>query len=254
MPVGFETRHVAVKLLCCPPVAVERLCARRSLANGEVEVWKFASGSEQGFLHDLKCLLSDDELRRAARFRFQKDRHRFVASRGILRSLLAGYLGRSPRSMEFHYSDTGKPLLPATSDLHFNVAHSGELIVWAFAQGRRVGIDVEEIRIDFPTQEIAERFFSASERSTLRMLAPNHRPQAFFRCWTRKEAFVKATGDGLSLPLDQFDVTLAPGQPAELVQTRPDYQEAERWTMHNLDVHPNYAAALVTERQVFSER
>src|SRR5215471_11712420 len=132
MPVVFETRDVAVKLQCYPPVAIERLCARRSLSTDEVEVWKFSSGGEQGFLHDLKRLLSDDELRRAACFRFQKDRDRFIASRGILRSLLARYLERIPRSMEFHYSDKGKPLLPATSDLHFNVAHSGKLIVWAF--------------------------------------------------------------------------------------------------------------------------
>lgn len=245
-----ESRNAAVKLLSWPSAATER--PRLTLPDHEVHVWQFCSATQDSGL-DGQELLSQDERQRAARFHFSEDRERFIASRGILRTLLGTYLERESASLRFQYWDKGKPWLPKAPDLHFNVAHSGEIIVWAFARDRRVGIDVEEIRTDFSTQEIAERFFSSSERRALGALASSQRHRAFFQCWTRKEAFLKATGDGLSLPLDQFDVTLAPSQPAQLLQTRPDHKEAERWTMHNLDLHPNYAAALVVERQVFPE-
>ena len=250
MPV-CESRDAAVNLLNWSSDFVQTNA--RTLPHDEIHVWQLCE-VEQHSLDSLKDLLSQDELERAARFRFSKDRDRFIASRGVLRTLLAAYLGCDPGSLHFQYSEKGKPQLPAAPDLQFNVAHSGEIIVWAFARKRRVGIDVEEIRTDFSTPEIAERFFSKSERQALRSLPTTQRHLAFFRCWTRKEAFVKATGDGLSLPLDQFDVTLAPGQPAQLLQTRPDHRDAERWTMHNLDLHPNYAAALVIERHASPER
>ena len=252
MPV-CETRDVTVRMLACPSTTQE-LCQQRTLGDEDVQVWTLNETVQQDLLHHLKQFLSPDELERAARFRFPVDQERFVVSRGILRCLLAGYLATEPNSFHFEYSDKGKPYLSSASELQFNVAHSGAVVLWAFARGRRLGIDVEEIRSDFSTQDIAERFFSAAERQALRTLPTKRRHQAFFQCWTRKEAFVKATGDGLSLPLDQFDVTLAPGQPAHLIATRPDANEVRRWSMHNLHVHPNYAAALVVERSAASER
>lgn len=253
MPV-CETHDIAIKVMACPSGIVENLGRQLNLGDGEVQVWKLCGAIERNVAGDLERLLSADELQRAARFRFPGDRQRFIASRGILRCLLAGYLASDPSSLRLQYSDKGKPYLAASLALQFNVAHSGEVILWAFAWQRRVGIDVEEVRTDFSTHDIAERFFSSVERQSLRALPASRRHQAFFQCWTRKEAFVKATGDGLSLPLDQFDVTLAPGQPARLIATRPDAGESRRWSMHNLEVHPNCAAALVLERAVSPER
>lgn len=248
-----ETHDIAIKMLSCPAATVEVLRQRRNICDDEVQVWKLCEATEQNIQRDLKGLLSADELARAASFRFQEDRDRFVASRGILRILIGSYLECEPGQLHFRYSEKGKPQLPSAPELRFNVAHSGGVIVWAFARGRRVGIDVEEIRTDFSTQEIAERFFSPVERQALRALPSSRRHEAFFQCWTRKEAFVKATGDGLSLPLDQFDVALVPGKRAQLITTRPDAKESRRWSMHHLDVHPNYAAALVIERLGFPE-
>ncbi|HEY1262847.1 MAG TPA: 4'-phosphopantetheinyl transferase superfamily protein, partial [Terriglobales bacterium] len=117
-----------------------------------------------------------------------------------------------------------------------------------FVRGHRLGVDVEEIRTDFASAEVAERFFSISERTCLQELSAAEQHEAFFRCWTRKEAYIKATGDGLSLPLDQFDVSLSAQAPAQLLRTRPDAAEAARWLMRDLDVGSGYAAALVMER------
>ena len=133
--------------------------------------------------------------------------------------------------------------------LDFNLSHSAGIVLLAFARRRRIGIDIEAVRRDFSTTEIAERFFSPAERTALRQLPHGQRHQAFFRCWTRKEAFIKALGEGLSHPLDQFDVNLAPGEPAVLLATRPDATEAGRWALWNVPTAGNYAAALAIERK-----
>lgn len=246
---------IKVKIRPCPIGSLQKLTSE-ALPDGEVHIWNLSTPLQQVVLDQLSGLLSPDELQRAARFRFPRDANQFISSRGLLRTLLASYLARDPRSLRFHYSEKGKPELPSalSAGLCFNVAHSGDIILWAFTRSRRLGVDVEQVRKDFSTAEIAERFFSVGERAQLRALPAVRRHEAFFQCWTRKEAYLKATGDGLSLPLDQFDVTLAPGQPAHLLQTRPDPAEAERWLMRSLDVGPDYAAALVVERQNPSER
>ena len=169
----------------------------------------------------------------------------------MLRILLGAYFDANPSSLEFTYSEKGKPHVshrPGQLDLRFNVAHSGDVILLAFTEGRRLGIDVEQVRPDFATDDIAERFFSGAERKCLRNLPATQRHDAFFRCWTRKEAYLKATGDGLSMPLDQFDVSLAPGEPARLIETRPDPAEANRWELQDLPVPSGYAGALVIEK------
>src|SRR5208283_6416 len=138
----------------------------------------------------------------------------------------------------------------ASSDtLDFNVSHTAGLALLAFARGRKIGIDVERIRRDFGTAEIAERFFSKAERAALRELPQEQRHEAFFRCWTRKEAFIKALGEGLSHPLDQFDVSLAPGQPAALLAARPHAEEVTRWSLWDLQVPGDYSAALAAESE-----
>ena len=187
--------------------------------------------------------LAEDERTRANRFHFDKHRRHFVAGRGFLRALLARYLGTMPEEVRFAYGPYGKPVLDGEhreSSLRFNASHSGDWAAYAFVQDHEIGVDVEHIKADFEAEGIAERFFSALEVQTLYALADEEKPAAFFRCWTRKEAYIKAIGSGLSHPLDSFDVTFAPGEPAAL-------SRAEGWTLFDLDVAPEYAAALAVE-------
>jgi 4'-phosphopantetheinyl transferase len=220
------------------------------LSSAEIHVWRLDIGKAPTDPADVEGLLSQDELARAQRFRLALDRKNFILSRGVLRRLLGNYLAVEPRELRFVYSEFGRPLLEGSNsgnELHFNVSHSGDMILWAFSHKRRIGVDVERVRRDFSTLEISERFFSPAERAVLRQLPTKTRYESFFRCWTRKEAFIKALGEGLSHPLDQFDVTLAPGDPAKLLATRPIANDAKCWQMWDIAVPSGYAAALIAQ-------
>ena len=224
--------------------------ATPTLAHDDIHVWRQSLALGPSDVESFCSLLSPDELERAGRFRFDTDRSDFIVSRGTLRTLLGSYLGVPPQELRFAYSEFGRPSLVARTPsnmLDFNVSHSSGVVLLAFALGRKIGIDVEKVRQDFGTAEIAERFFSMAERAALRKLPPEQRHEAFFRCWTRKEAFIKALGEGLSHPLDQFDVSLAPGEPAAILATRPDGEEVRRWLLWNVQVPGDYAAALAAE-------
>jgi 4'-phosphopantetheinyl transferase len=194
-------------------------------------------------------LLSPEELQRAARFRRGSPRSDFILTRGALRSLTGSYLGIEPQRVSFRYSEYGKPLLDAPFDLgpfdlRFNVSHTDGLALLAFVRTRDIGVDVEKIKAATDAKKLAERFFSDRERSFLENLSGEELHAAFFRCWTRKEAYVKARGEGLSLPLHQFDVSVAEDEPQALLATRPDPSEADRWVLRDLPTSPGYAAAL----------
>jgi 4'-phosphopantetheinyl transferase len=195
-------------------------------------------------------MLSADELARAERFRFRKDADRYTVARGLLRTILGQYLCRPPEQLRFRYGAMGKPELAADGgafDPRFNLAHSRDLAVYAVTRGRRVGIDIEYIRAERADLRIAERFFSTREIAQLRALPLHAQREAFFACWTRKEAYLKAKGDGLALGLDRFDVSLAPGEPAALLATRDDASEAGRWSLCDLFPRAGYASALAVE-------
>ncbi|MGA2604135.1 MAG: 4'-phosphopantetheinyl transferase superfamily protein [Verrucomicrobiia bacterium] len=220
------------------------------LGDDEIHVWRATLDQTpsqiQGFLHNLAA----DEQAKAERFYFERDREHFIAARGVLRAILGGYLNRAPESLSFCYSSHGKPALAGESDgepIRFNVSHSYGVALYAITRGREVGIDLERIRFDLAVAEIAERFFSRREVAMLRTLPTEAQRQAFFRCWTRKEAYIKARGEGLSLPLDQFDVSLAPGEPAAVLGTQRDPSEAARWSLQELTLAPGYVAALAVE-------
>ena len=216
----------------------------------EVHVWRATLDWSAEAIADLEPILAPDERERMRRFHFERDRRCHLVARGLLRTLLGRYLGMAPGQLRFDYSPFGKPSLAADlvqSPLQFNVSHAGELVLIAVAAGRTLGIDVEHIRTDIAVGEIAARFFSANERNALATLAGDLQHHAFFDCWTRKEAYIKAIGDGLSLPLDQFDVSFLPGEPARLLATRPDPAEAGRWCLQGLDVADGYKAALAVE-------
>jgi 4'-phosphopantetheinyl transferase len=224
-----------------------------SLPDGEVHVWRASLDLSASRVLRLRRALTADELRRVARFHFQEGRDRFIVARGLLRTILGRYLGLEPGRLRFSYGPFGRPALvppsglPGQWALDFNLSHSGDLALFAFARGRKVGVDVERISGDLDWEPMAERFFSPRESAVLRALPPGVRREAFFTCWTRKEAFVKARGEGLSLPLDRFDVSVVPGEPAALLATQDDSEEASRWTLRDLSPGPGYAAALVAE-------
>ena len=215
----------------------------RRLTNDHVHVWTLAL-DDRALREPVHELLSADERERWLRFRFEKHRAQFALTRATLRRLLASYLSVSPREISFCYSSHGKPGLKESA-LDFNVAHTEGMAVFAFTRGRRIGVDIERIRADFWVDEVAERFFSHVERAALRDLPLDKRHAAFFRIWTRKEAYVKARGEGLSHPLDQFDVSL--NDDAQLAATRQDASEAQRWRLENLIVGPEFAAAVAVE-------
>jgi 4'-phosphopantetheinyl transferase len=180
----------------------------------------------------------------------ERDREHFIVARGVLRAILGRYLNRVPECLSFSYGARGKPALAGESDtdaIRFSVSHSHGVALYAFTRGREVGIDLERIRCDLAAVEIAERFFSRREVAMLRSLPTAVQHQAFFRCWTRKEAYIKAKGEGLSLPLDQFDVSLAPEEPAAVLGAQRDPSEASRWSLQDLAPAPGYAAALAAE-------
>lgn len=212
---------------------------------GDVHVWRIALDRDDVEVVELERPLSDDERARAARFVFDKDRRRFIAARGSLRVLLSRYTGRRPETIEFCYGPQGKPFLADPSDLRFNLSHSGRFAVFACVRNREIGIDVERERPEVEFEEIAARFFSSPEQAALQALPREQRRQAFFTCWSRKEAYIKALGGGLSVPLDRFDMTLAPGQPAQLIVDRGDSAAAAAWTVYDIRPDEGYAGAAV---------
>lgn len=220
-----------------------------SLDAKDVHIWRASLEQSSTTVESLRQLLSPDEQSRADRFHFEKDRRHFTTARGYLRTLLGSYLGLAPREIRFSYTEYGKPALATDLDqrLNFNLAHSGGLALYAFTRIGEVGIDLEYIRPEFTGDDIARRYFSPGEVASLNQLPETSRHQAFFDCWTRKEAFIKAKGLGLSLGLNQFDVTLDPEQPAALLQTRWDETEAARWSLRAIAAGPEYAAAVALQ-------
>jgi 4'-phosphopantetheinyl transferase len=198
------------------------------------------------------ALLSDAERQRAARFAFERDRRRFTVARARLRQLLGARLGVQPDSVELTYGAHGKPALArrfADSGLRFNVSHAEDIAVYAFSLGREIGIDVETVRMIRDADDIAARFFSRRENEDYLALDSRDKPLGFFNCWTRKEAFIKALGDGLYHPLDRFDVSLAPGEPAEILRVESTSGDDCGWRMEGFSPAPGFVAAIVSERR-----
>jgi 4'-phosphopantetheinyl transferase len=220
------------------------------LPGDEVHVWRSALDLETSYLLKLQQTLATDERARADRFKFRSDRERFMAGRGVLRTILSSYLDRKPSELRVGYGPYGKPELVAEGPdepLSFNVSHSDGLALYAVTRGRRIGIDVEGLRRDLANEQIAERFFSPGEVQMLRSLPGDQRTEAFFACWTRKEAYLKARGEGLAFRLDHFDVSLAPGRPAALLRVEGALEEPLRWSLRELSPAPGYVAAVAVD-------
>jgi 4'-phosphopantetheinyl transferase len=199
----------------------------------DIHVWSLSLDAHLGMYAELGGVLSFDERERALRFHRELDRRRYVIGRGVVRTVLGRYTCSTPRALVFRYNEFGKPFLEDGA-VAFNVSHSGGRMLIGLSPGFEIGVDVEQMRGDPLTDRVPERFFSPREVSDLKALAAPLRSAAFFRCWTRKEAFLKGHGEGLSLPLADFDVTLTPGEPAALLHTAWAPDEAKEWRLHDL--------------------
>ena len=220
------------------------------LASNAVHVWRASLHVSTSYLNTLEGTLTADERARAERFYFQKHRERFIAGRGLLRNILSRYLDKAPDQLRFCYNSYGKPSLTketGAEELSFNLSHSHEMALYAVTRRREIGIDIEYFRPDVEAEKLAERFFSPREAAVLRALPEHLRKEGFFNCWTRKEAYIKAEGEGMSIPLSAFDVSLTPGEPVALLRGQKHPQETSRWSLQALNPAPGYAAALAVK-------
>jgi 4'-phosphopantetheinyl transferase len=214
------------------------------LAGRVIDIWVLPNRASDAACAEFERVLAPDEKARAERFRFDRLRKSFITTRGALRFLLARYVGRLPGNIEFHYGAKGKPALDSAIEIGFNTTHSGDLAAFAFTGGCPIGIDLEHIHPLSEMQNIAVRFFCREEAAELAALPAEEQQAAFFRCWTRKEAYIKAIGDGLSAPLNNFRVTLRRGEPAQFIHIAHDIAAAKAWSLHDLGLTVGYAGAL----------
>jgi 4'-phosphopantetheinyl transferase len=231
-----------------------RPAAGLELPPGEIHLWAVSLDPRPEVGERLAQSLAADEWQRAWRFRFERHRRRYQVGRGALRALLGGYLGLSPGEVQFSYGPRGKPFLAgpaaetaAAERLFFNLSNSHELALVGFLRAAEIGVDVEHLKPMTDLEQIAERFFSESERVALRQLPQHLKCEGFFNCWTRKEAYLKAVGEGLAAPLDSFDVTLLPGEAPRMLTLQGDPERAARWFFQCFQPADGYIGALAVE-------
>jgi 4'-phosphopantetheinyl transferase len=229
-----------------PPPPVSEV----ALTGCDVFVWTIGLAEHASCAASAWPLLGAEERSSADRFHRASDRDRYIAAHGALRAILARYVDDDPGRLRFDVAPRGKPALrrePGWPDLRFNLSHSGDIAVCAVAFGREVGIDIERIDPDRAGMTIAERFFSPDEVARLRRLSEADQARGFLNCWTRKEAYIKGLGEGLRHPLAEFDVSLAPGEPAALLRSRRVPTDVGRWSLHELAVPSGYVGALAVD-------
>ncbi len=230
---------------------------RTTLPAGEVHLWNARLDRMVSSGRNLERTLSSDEKARANRFRFERDRARYMTGRGILRALLGMYLDVEPEAVEFGHERERKPALSGRfgrDPIRFNMSRSGDLALYAFARDRELGVDVERIDPLPEMDRIVEGFFTPREIREYRQIPPGERTDAFFRCWTRKEAFLKATGEGLLRPLDTFSVSIRSDELPRFVENRTQPEAADPWSVLDLPVEEGYRAALVVRGAPFGLR
>jgi 4'-phosphopantetheinyl transferase len=217
-----------------------------------VHLWAVALDRAPASLERLGRTLAPDERSRAAAFHFERDRSRFIVARSALRAILAHYSGQAPERLIFRYGRRGKPVLDDScggASIRFNLSHSHGLALCAVARDRDVGVDVERVRRELRVEAIVERFFSEREKAAFRALGAEHRQEAFFRCWTRKEAYQKSRGEGFFRSPGGFTVSVPPDDPPRLIEVDGEPGEAARWTLEDLRPAPDYVGSVIAEGQ-----
>jgi 4'-phosphopantetheinyl transferase len=226
-----------------------------SLPDDAVHIWRVSLAQANTQVQELAHTLSPAERERAQRFCFERDRRRYIVARGALRSILGGYLSIHPSHLKFRYGIRGKPYLARSCDdgtMQFNLSHSNEMALYAYTRSRRIGIDLEYIHPVPDANRVADQFFSRGEKAALRALPRDQIDEAFLTFWTRKEAYVKALGEGLYQPLDQFDVSSVPGKPYHLLEVPNSSGESSQWSVATLNPAPGYLASLAAEGYIWN--
>ncbi len=219
--------------------------AKPFLTSSEVHVWAVWLNTPTEISRAYRDLLVAEEIVRAERFAFENLRRHYEVSQGALRLLLARYLKRLPRELIFTFGPRGKPALADDVHLQFNLSNSGEMSLYALTTNCEIGVDVEQVRPLIDLSDLASRYFCDAEAAELSSIDDERfRLEAFYRCWTRKEAYIKAIGTGLYHPLDQFQVTLLANDPARFVHIGGSAKTADGWTLQHLDPAPDYIGAL----------
>jgi 4'-phosphopantetheinyl transferase len=220
------------------------------LSEEEAHIWRANLDIDECFQSSFLRLLSPDEKARAQKFRVAKDSSNFIVARGILRSLIGKYLEINPAEISFQYNGFRKPCIANNNSLNFNISHSQNIALFAFTKEFNVGVDVEFVNPDIPVKEMAAKFFSTNEINNLFALPEEQLTPGFFNCWTRKEAFIKAVGEGLSFPLNRFEVSLEPGQPAKLLATDWAPEAVSKWSIYSMSPGANFVGGLAIEGSV----
>jgi 4'-phosphopantetheinyl transferase len=221
-----------------------------NLAENEVHVWSASLNQPAPSIQRLIHVLSSDEQIRAKNLHFEKHWRHFIAARGILRTILGEYMSIGAGEVQFTYGLKGKPALHRScgdDTLCFNLSHSHEFVIYAVTRSREIGVDLEYFRHITDIEQIAKRFFSSTENDYFQKLPNNMKQESFFNCWTRKEAYLKAIGTGLTRLQEPFDVSIMPGEPAMFLNVSDDPQETLRWTLKAIHPAPNYIGALAVK-------
>jgi 4'-phosphopantetheinyl transferase len=220
------------------------------LTAGAVHLWKVNLRVPPESPAYYSSILSDEEKQRADRFYFEKDRQQYLTGRATLRELLGRYLECPPASIVFEFNEFGKPSVPNGLDLKFNISHSGGLALMGFTLAASIGVDLEKIKAGMEIEQIASRFFSSREKEEILQLPAHRQADAFYQCWTSKEAFIKAHGQGLSLPLDQFEVEVNPDRVAALKAVHWEPELVEQWDLYGFTPLKNFVGAVVCDRKI----
>lgn len=218
-----------------------------NLGRNEVHLWTVPLHIAPAKLEQLALVLSADEQERARKFRFDRHRHRFIAGRAALRTILSRYLESNPAAIQFTYAAQGKPALTSTgqeANLHFNLGHSEDLALLGITRIGNIGVDIERIRVVKDADDLVARFFSQREREQFQKLSADEKPGAFFNLWTRKEAMLKATGEGITRSLHLIEVSFGSDEPAQVLAINGDKDEAAAWTLRNLTPAPGFVGAM----------
>jgi len=236
--------------LALVPAAAAELIALTVPARGQVHLRLVSLSCNAHELERLQGFLTEDELQRCTRLIDPERRDRAIAGRGLLRELLAGYLGEKPEELLLSEGEFGKLHLSdhlESDSLSFNLSHAGNHLLLAVCVGCEVGVDLELVREDLDFRPMAERYFSERERRELFSLPQEEQRAAFYRCWTRKEAYLKGTGTGFSQPANAFDVSLLPQHPPQLLEHRGAPAEVERWSIRDIVLPGEYCGAVAME-------
>jgi len=213
----------------------------------EIHIWRESLESDETNIRALESLLSQNEIKRANRFLPGKLKYHYIAARGGLRRIISHYAGIRPENVKFRYNSQGKPELiqdDPKNTICFNLSHTDDLVLYAIALNRPVGIDVEKIDRDIDLSGIARRFFSKNEYNAITSLREDRQLEAFYRCWTRKESYIKGKGSGIPMLLDKVEVSLTPGEPAKLLSNSADPDDVKEWIIIDLEIDKPYIGAL----------